>query len=778
MENQKNDIGNTGKTEDRFDAGQMDELIAGISQGLLKWYEFKPDSRILYIGQPDAYILVLEEYAGELQYVDCDRLREMEQENSYAFYFDYAVCVETLESDLDPIPLFALIRQLLKPEGTFLLGMNNRLGIRYFCGDRDPYTCRNFDGIEGYRRAYVREEDSFYGRSYDGEELSHMLMAAGWKRENFRFYSVLPDLRNPSFLYAEGFVPNEDLTNRVFPVYHYPDTVFLEEESLYGDLIRNGMFHQMANAYLIECSMSGNLSDVMQVTSSMERGRENAFLTILHGSGYVEKKAAFPEGQRRLKMLVENGKELKERGLSVVETELVDGVCRMPYVEAETGQKYLKRLLRTDQEKFWGKLDHFRDLILQSSEILEPDRGKKEGAILKKGYVDLVPLNSFYINGEFMFFDQEFCEENYPANILIQRMISTLYAGDFGLWKLLPVERLYERYGILEYRDFLQNAEWEFLGKILNQKELRIYHEKCRRNPELISANRHRMNYSEIDYQRLFVDVFRGLQGRKLILFGSGVYAKRFIGLYGKDYGISAIVDNNSARWGEKLGNVAICPPDILNGMKEGTYKVIICIKNFLSIMRQLNGMGVDNYCIFDPGKSYLREQPVTVGKEDGKKDGKKDAAKKYQIGYVAGVFDMFHVGHVKLLQRAKEQCRYLIVGVVSEEGVLRQKKKKAVISCEDRMEILRSCRYVDQVEELPADYATIQDAYKRFHFDCIFSGDDHGNDIGWIADKEFLKKNGVDVVFFPYTEKVSSSMLRERLMSEKNAGSEETEYA
>lgn len=754
---QKNTMSQVPKTN--CDKAQAEELIWEIPKALLNWYNFKPDSRILYVGGEDSYAEVLKAYAGQMVYADCDRMKESDWPQKYEGFFDYAVCVEKLELEEEPLKVLMELFGVLKADGTLLLGMNNRLGLRYFCGDRDPYTCRNFDGIENYRRAYVRKEDVFQGRMYDREELRQMLVESGWTKEGIQFFAVLSDLHNPSFLYAEDYLPNEDLANRLFPTYNYPDTVFLDEEPLYQSLIQNSMFHPMANAYLIECSLSGELSDVCHVTGSLERGREDALLTIIHRSGIVEKKAVYPEGIERVKRIAVHMRDLKEHGLAVVDTEAADGVCRMPYVEAEVGHLYLKKLLQTDREAFFEKMDHFRDLILQSSEVVQPDQGDGMGVILRKGYLDLVPLNSFYLDGEFVFFDQEFCEENYPANVLIQRMISTLYAGNYELEKILPSEELYKRYGIAEYRKVLQETEWAFLRKLLKQKELRLYHEKYRRNPGIVIANRHRMNYSEMDYQRLFVDVFKGIEGRRLILFGSGTFAKCFIGMYGRDYPADAIVDNDESRWGSELEGIQIQSPDILKDLKEGEYKVIVCIKNFLSIIRQLNELDVKNYSIFDPEKSYQRRQPVIIQSAENKAE-----PKKYRIGYVAGVFDMFHVGHVNLLRKAKEQCEYLIVGLVSDEGVYRQKEKNPIIPCEDRAEVLRACRYVDQVEVLSADYATIKDAYHLFQFDCMFSGDDHGDDIGWIADKKFLEKSGVDIVFFNYTEKVSSTKLRGQL--------------
>ena len=718
------------KERQKEETAIRENLLCEMKKGLINWYTFETGTKALFVGESDSpYVDFLSDRGLIVSVVAPDAIdatwAQLHQQE-----FDYVLSVACLEKLLEPAKALRLLREVVKEDGCLLLGMNNRLGIRYFCGDRDPYTQRNLDGIEGYKRAYLKKEDVFRGRAYSKSELRGFLEEAGW--ECPKFYSVFSDLDHPSLLLAEGYMTNEDLTNRIFPYYNYPNAVFLEEKNLYKTFVDEGMLHNVPNAFLIECSLKGAPSDVLQVTTSMDRGKEDALITILHANDVVEKRAAFPEGEKRLEQIVENLAAMKARGLKVVDAKIENGALVMPFIKAPVGQVYLKQLLRTDTDAFLAAMDHFRDLIFQSSDITKEDRGDGKGVNFEQAFFDMVPLNSFFIDGEFVFYDQEFCAKNYPANVLLLRMIVSLYYGDMEANKYYPIDKLYERYGLEEKRPIWQRAEWMFLNKLKNTGALWPHYKDIQTNGDMINSNRQRLNYAAEDYDRLFVDIFKNADTRKLILFGSGLFAKKFLTLYGDSYPVHAIIDNQEAKWGEELEGVPICSPEYLKELEKGQYKVLICIKNYLSVMKQLDEMGVGEYSIYDPSKSYQRKlAPIAPVATQGE-----TTPKKYNIGYVAGVFDMFHVGHINLLRRAKEMCNYLIVGVLQDEKVLKDKKKVPVISCEDRVEVLKACRYVDQVEVLPLDYAGIRDAYRLFHFDCQFSGDDHGDEDIWMKEK------------------------------------------
>lgn len=736
---------------------QANELVKGIQKGLLQWYDFDKNSKVLYIGvQEDANAEMLTDKKVQMLCASCDTVCNEKWQQEHVREFDYIVCIEALERQREPVRVLKSFYKVCGLNGKMWLGMNNRFGIRYFCGDRDIYTNRNFDGIEGYWRAYSTKNDKFQGRCYSKAELKDMLMESGW--QHIHFYSILSDLKNPVLIYEENYLPNEDLATRVFPTYWNPDTVFLEEEKLYEGLLKNGMFHEMANAYLIECSIDGMLSDISHVTGSMERGKEDALYTIIHKSGIVEKKAVYPEAERRLEMLVKHNQDLLAHGISVVDAKVENGVYIMPYIDKVIGQVYLKKLFYESIDKFLCAMDCFRDLIIQSSDIIKDDVGDGEGVILRKAYLDMIPLNSFYDNGTFIFFDQEFCRENYPANVIIYRMVTSFYAGS-NLDKIFPRTILYERYGLTKQLERWSQMAWEFMYELRKEKELYNYHIACRRNNEEVHSNRQRINYSTDEYQRLFVDIFYHADTRKLVLFGSGNFTKKFLKLYQTDYPVYAIVDNNQDKWGQEFEGFTIQSPSLLCRLQKGEYKVLICIKNYLSVMGQLDAMGITEYSIFDSNKEYPRKRKPVM---DIRNFAEENAIpKKFHIGYISGVFDLFHVGHLNMFKRAKELCDYLIVGVVTDEGVRKVKKVESFVPFEERIEMVRSCRYVDEAVEIPLDYDSTRDAFRLHHFDCQFSGSDYEEDPYWISNKEFLEQNGSTMVFFPYTESTSSSKIK-----------------
>ena len=138
------------------------------------------------------------------------------------------------------------------------------------------------------------------------------------------------------------------------------------------------------------------------------------------------------------------------------------------------------------------------------------------------------------------------------------------------------------------------------------------------------------------------------------------------------------------------------------------------------------------------------------------KKDsGRVDNHKRVKIGYLSGTFDLFHVGHINILRRAKAECDYLIVGV-HESGAW--KGKETFIPFEERCETIASCRYVDKVVKSCTEDS---DAWAIYHFNKLFVGSDYKGSERFKRYEEFFKDKNVEIVYFPYTETTNSTQIR-----------------
>ncbi|WP_286437856.1 adenylyltransferase/cytidyltransferase family protein [Bacteroides acidifaciens] len=135
---------------------------------------------------------------------------------------------------------------------------------------------------------------------------------------------------------------------------------------------------------------------------------------------------------------------------------------------------------------------------------------------------------------------------------------------------------------------------------------------------------------------------------------------------------------------------------------------------------------------------------------------------KKYKVGYTTGVFDMFHIGHLNILRRAKEQCEKLIVGVTTDELCFIRKNKYPIIKQEDRKEIVKSVRFVDEVID-QYDMNKL-DTVKKIGADVVFVGSDWKGTSAWIEYEKEFAQLGCSVVYLSHTDGISSTILREKI--------------
>lgn len=135
---------------------------------------------------------------------------------------------------------------------------------------------------------------------------------------------------------------------------------------------------------------------------------------------------------------------------------------------------------------------------------------------------------------------------------------------------------------------------------------------------------------------------------------------------------------------------------------------------------------------------------------------------KKYKFGYAPGVYDLFHIGHLNLIRRAKEQSEYLLVGVLSDELVEHFKGKRPVIPFEDRIAIVEAIKEVDEAVKVDFSNTVKMKAWELYHYDAYFSGNDHQDE--WERERKELQALGSDIVYLPYTQKTSSTMIKQQL--------------
>lgn len=587
-----------------------------LAKGLFSWYNFDPQALVLDLNPT-----------------------EDKQEPEYDKY-DYIIAYHLFDNCENETETLKKWMNYLKDDGRLLLVVENRFGLKYFCGARDPYTGVCYDGINNYLKGASKD-----GRCYSRKDIENIFESCGV--DKYKFYYPVPDSRMPQMIFTDNYKNGINVFERLVD-YNYMDEAMVGiEHRIFSEMIDSGCLPFMANSFVIEIAKNTELSDINYAVITADRGKEAGFATTICGAigdeknWIVNKRPLYEQGEANLTKLNENMNWLKKCDVPVLKTTLCRdkyGLClSMPYCQDVGLTSLLKKLVVTDKAKFLDVFDKIYNYIHKASGKVVAEGS--EDVILEKGYIDLAPCNAFYNyeKGDITFYDQEFVMENVPARFAMYRTLKYCYASARMMEDEIPLAEMYDRYGITDKKI----EEYEIIEK------------------QFIEGLRH-----TDDYKQIF-------------------------------------------EW---------ATPD------------------------------------YD--KIYHRMKVIS--------NLKLESEKPYRIGYVPGVYDLFHTGHLRLFERCKERCDYLIVGVLTDELVEYYKNKRPIISYENRAAVIKGLKVVDEV--IPVDFSNTDklDAWEQLHYDCHFSGDDH---VGhWNDIIEELRKRGSNMEFFSYTEGISSTAIRKSM--------------
>ena len=458
--------------------------LSDMRAGLLGWYDLSPQAEVLEIGagfgaltgqlaDMAAHVTVMEHSLFRARSL-AKRWTERENLDVYAGdlldmpfrrRFDLITLIDVLprlaggSAELTPyIDYLRALQEYLTPHGRILLAMDNRLGLKFFCGARDSYSGEPFGGLS----AAPSE-----GHIFTQAEIRAVLKAADYPY--VRFYYPLPDYRLPQLIFSDAHLPDANVGDGLIPYDPTSDTRVLSETYLYRYIVTNGLFPQMANSFLVECAQQPREqpgADFISLAADREPACNIA--TCVKGREAVTKRPLVAAGEKGLRRLAENMTELKARGLNVVPLEIKNGVAQMPFYEFPVLSDWLKEREKSEQARVRAVFDRLRAAILQASPPA-PDElnfmrdlalGADWGVVLKRVYVNMVPDNIFYDDGRLIFFNQGLTLENCPARYI---MFLALYESAAELERLDLLDELKQHFDLAELWELFVAEQQKFV---------------------------------------------------------------------------------------------------------------------------------------------------------------------------------------------------------------------------------------------------------------------------------------------------------------------------
>ena len=413
--------------------------LTEMRENILNWYDFKPDCDILEIGggmgaltgllcRKAKTVTTVELTARRAQVIyarhaDCDNLKilvgnfnnmEIDQRFDYITLIGVLEYAQSFTPGGDPQVFLERVQSLLKPDGKLLIAIENRFGLKYWCGAYEDHTGKPYDGINGY-------PDTDTIRTYSRRELADLLDRSGLEKQ--RFFYPLPDYKLPQVMYSDEYLPKKEIAAKVRKYYLNDPILLADEGNTYSDIVQNGVFPFFANSFFVECGkQSANMSTAAFASFTPDRARDYKVVTVICTDETVKKYAALPQGQQHIQNVFDQQRLYV--GDNLVPYKMVDGHLEMPYIDAPALADILCDCIkRNDRKQIKNWLDLFREQIRRSAEIAEIN-GKD---ILRHGFVDMTFCNCFVKDDQLLFYDQEWINHGVPVDYLVFRALLVLY---------------------------------------------------------------------------------------------------------------------------------------------------------------------------------------------------------------------------------------------------------------------------------------------------------------------------------------------------------------
>lgn len=511
-----NHDGNTDGIIDSLEDGAVFHNFTPLRTNLLRWYPFKKGSSVLEIGAGMGAltpaladccgdVVALEEsedraHIISLRCQNCSNVQvvvgNLDDYDSKGRLFDYVLLIGVLEyagvsgSGSDPwLAMLKKAKGLLAPDGKLLLAIENKFGLKYWCGAAEDHTGIPFDSINDYSESNgsTRLYSGLKGvRTFSKYELENLLSNAGFAFK--RFYYLLPDYKFPMLALSDDSIDADTLVQDIKYSYSEESALIANEAELYPQIVKNGALSFFSNSFLVEASVGGVAAcDV--ITAVMKRDyRPRYRLTTVIADDYVLRVASCKDSVPHVQELINNTCELQNKGIPcVAQEDLGDGKTKSERIFAPRADEvFIQALQSGDTEMAIRMLKLLRHYLCRSSEMTEQD-GK---CVLSNGYVDMTFRNSFWVNEDLLFFDQEWKQDNVPLNYIMFRSLNNLSNAISSS----QMQMLLDHCGISEEETFAFAAEEErFLASLMDRNA-------CKRFDKLMYQDRLKLS-SKVDAQ-------------------------------------------------------------------------------------------------------------------------------------------------------------------------------------------------------------------------------------------------------------------------------------